>query len=42
MVARGDFRNDSTVLRVDMGLRIQRMREQAELAVVEGDAGLVA
>ncbi len=42
MVARGDFRHHAAVFGVDMGLRIEGMRQQAPLAVINGNPGLIA
>jgi hypothetical protein len=42
MVAGSNFRHHAAVFRMDMGLGIERMREQTTIAVINGDAGLIA
>jgi hypothetical protein len=40
--ARREFGDDTAVIGVQRGLRVERVSEQAALAVVKRDAGLVA
>ena len=42
MVARGEFRHHTAVVRVHRHLAMQRIGQQAAVGVVKGDAGLVA
>ena len=42
MIPRGQFRNDAAVVAVHRDLRVQGVREQAALLIVERDARFVA
>ena len=42
MVARGDFRHDAAIDRMQVHLAVQSLREEPVLGVVERDAGLIA